>query len=279
LLIKLAFILSELGTINLNRACAIPVSCEVPQQRERSVKPKTSRVAGYPVSNPMPERRKVFRIEKVTAAHADAASSGNSACSCCEEVMRELAALRAMLAAAPSRPSDSSVAESTEVRRLAARLRDIRSALIGAEHTSPDATTATASAPMSRFGSELDAAVKASEQATQKILAAAEEIDQAANNLSAAVKGNSEQGLAQDIRDRVIGIFEACNYQDVTSQRLAKVRTALAVLQNLIGDALGEVTNDTPPAVHGPPLDGDDGHASQSEVDSLFAAGIRPPSY
>ena len=93
------------------------------------------------------------------------------------------------------------------------------------------------------------------------------------------MKGNSEQGLAQDIRDRVIGIFEACNYQDVTSQRLAKVRTALAVLQNLIGDALGEVTSDTPPAVHGPPLDGDDGHASQSEVDSLFAAGIRPPSY
>ena len=94
---------------------------------------------------------------------------------------------------------------------------------------------------MSRFAHELDAAVKASEQATQKILAAAEEIDQAANNLSAAVKGNSEQGLAQDIRDRVIEIFEACNFQDVTSQRLAKVRTALAGLENPIGDALGEL--------------------------------------
>jgi chemotaxis protein CheZ len=189
-----------------------------------------------------------------------------------------LAALRAMLAAAPSRPSGTSVAESVEVRRLASRLRDIRTALIGADRAGPDGTTA-AIAPMSRFAHELDAAVKASEQATQKILAAAEEIDQAANNLSAAVKGNTEQGLAQDIRDRVIGIFEACNYQDVTSQRLAKVRTALAGQENLIGDALGEVMSDTAPAVHGPPLDDDDGHASQSEVDSLFAGGVRPPSF
>ena len=238
----------------------------------------TLRVAGYPVGNPMPERRKVFRIEKMAAAHVDAPSSGNSVCSCCEEVMRELAALRAMLAAAPSRPFGTSVAESAEVRSLASRLRDIRTALIGAEHAGPDGTTA-ANAPMSRFAHELDAAVKASEQATQKILAAAEEIDQAANNLSAAVKGNTEQGLAQDIRDRVIGIFEACNYQDVTSQRLAKVRTALAGQENLIGDALGEVMSDTAPAVQGPPLDGDDGHAAQSEVDSLFAGGVRPPSF
>jgi len=216
----------------------------------------------------MPERRKVFRVEQKASAHGDAPTSGNSGCACCEEVLRELAALRGMLAAA--RSSDHSAAESTEARRLASRLRDIRTALIGAELADVDATTA-ANPPTTRFAHELDAAVKASELATQKILAAAEEIDQAANNLSASVKGNSEQGLAQDIRDRVIGIFEACNFQDVTSQRLAKVRTALAALENLIGDALGEVKAGAAPALHGPRLDGDGGHASQSEVDSLFA--------
>jgi chemotaxis protein CheZ len=118
--------------------------------------------------------------------------------------------------------------------------------------------------------------LKPSERATQKILAAAEEIDQAANNLSAAVKGNSEQGLAQDIRDRVIAIFEACNFQDVTSQRLAKVRTALEGMEKLIGAALDELESNTLPAAHGPRLDDDDGHVSQSEVDSLFASGARP---
>lgn len=221
----------------------------------------------------MPERRKVFRIEKMAAAHGDALPSGKPASPGYEEVLRELAALRAMLTATPLRSPETSDADSAEARRLASRLRAVRAALFGAEPAGAEGVAANA--PMSRFAHELDAAVKASEHATQKILAAAEEIDQAANNLSAAVKGNSEQGLAQDIRDRVIGIFEACNFQDVTSQRLAKVRTALTGLENLIGDALGEVKDEPAPAVHGPPLDGDDGYASQSEVDSLFGGGVR----
>ena len=156
------------------------------------------------------------------------------------------------------------------------RLRDIRSVIAGAEPAVAGNGIAAVNAPMSRFTHELEAAVKTSERATQKILAAAEEIDQAANNLSAAVKGNSEQGLAQDIRDRVIAIFEACNFQDVTSQRLAKVRTALEGMEKLIGAALDELESNTLPAAHGPRLDDDDGHVSQSEVDLLFASGARP---
>jgi chemotaxis protein CheZ len=224
----------------------------------------------------MPERRKVFRVEKMAAPHGESPSAGNSASSCCEEVMRELAALRAMLAAAPLRAFPTSAAESAERARFMSRLRDIRSVIAGAEPAIAGNGIAAVNAPMSRFTHELEAAVKTSERATQKILAAAEEIDQAANNLSAAVKGNSEQGLAQDIRDRVIAIFEACNFQDVTSQRLAKVRTALEGMEKLIGAALDELESNTLPAAHGPRLDDDDGHVSQSEVDSLFASGARP---
>jgi hypothetical protein len=209
----------------------------------------------------------------MAAPHGQSPSAGNSASLCCD-VMRELAALRAMLVSAPLRTSATSAAESPETARLMSGLRDIRAVLVGAEQAG--AGNGTAAAPLSRFTHELEAAVKTSEQATQKILAAAEEIDQAANSLSAAVKGNSEQGLAQDIRERVIAIFEACNFQDVTSQRLAKVKTALAGMEQLVGAVLGEFESDRSPAVRGPPLDGDDGHASQSEVDSLFAASVRP---
>src|SRR6204780_5559015 len=222
----------------------------------------------------MPERRKVFRVEKMAAPHGEIPSAGNSASSCCEEVMRELAALRAMLAAAPLRTYATCAVESAEMARLTSRLRDIRGVLVGAEQA--DAGNGNAAAPLRRLTHELEAAVKTSEQATQRILAAAVDIDQAANNLSAAVKGNSEQGLAQDIRDRVIAIFEACNFQDVTSQRLAKVRTALEGMEKLIGAALDELESNTLPAAHGPRLDDDDGHVSQSEVDSLFASGARP---
>src|ERR1700689_5435474 len=224
----------------------------------------------------MPERRKVFRVEKMAAPPGESPSAGNSASSCCEEVMRELAALRAMLAAAPLRAFPTSAAESAERARFMSRLRDIRSVIAGAEPAVAGNGIAAVNAPMSRFTHELEAAVKTSERATQKILAAAEEIDQAANNLSAAVKGDSEQGLAQEIPDRVIAIFEACNFQDVTSQRLAKVRTALAGMEKLIDAALGEFEGDGSPAVRAPPLEGENGHASQSEVDSLFAASVRP---
>ena len=215
----------------------------------------------------MPERRKVFRVEQMAARTAplpagDPDSPGH------KEVMRELTALRAMLAAAPAFPSDSSLAENAQVQRLVSRLRDIRAVLLGAEDDAAADAPGSPPPPMARVGHELEAAVKASEQATQKILAAAEDIDQAANNLSAVVKGDSEQGLAQDIRDRVISIFEACNFQDVTSQRLAKVKTALAGIEKSIGNAL-----DAAPSMHGPPLDSDIGHASQSEVDLLFAVG------
>jgi len=51
---------------------------------------------------------------------------------------------------------------------------------------------------------ELHAIVGGTEQATQSILQAAEAIEQAANTLTASVKGSHDQGLAHDIQDRVV---------------------------------------------------------------------------
>jgi chemotaxis protein CheZ len=115
--------------------------------------------------------------------------------------------------------------------------------------------------------------MQGSEQATQKILAAAEEIDQAANTLSASLKNESGQGLAQDIRDRVIAIFEACNFQDLTSQRVAKVMASLGRIEQQIARTLDELARESAPAMHGPRLADDSGHVSQSDVDSMFAGG------
>jgi len=116
--------------------------------------------------------------------------------------------------------------------------------------------------------------MKGSEQATQNILAAAEDIDQAANNLSAALKGEIEQRLAQDIRDRVIQIFEACNFQDLTSQRVAKVMATLNRIEDQITRALAEATRAGTPTVHGPRLESDHGHALQSDIDAIFGGGV-----
>ena len=131
------------------------------------------------------------------------------------------------------------------------------------------------SAPTARIADELDAVVQDSELAAQKILAAAEHIDQAVNNLTGLLKGNFETGLTQDIRDRVTHIFEACNFQDLTSQRVAKVRAAFNTLDRQIARVLEELARaDAAPPLHGPRLGDDAGHVSQSDIDSLFDGDV-----
>jgi chemotaxis protein CheZ len=187
--------------------------------------------------------RKIFHIEETAALRPAPHSDDRGAAARHGEILQELGALRAALAAAS--PS--------------ARERSL--------HDGPRLQVAQ----LTRIAHELDAVRKDSEEATQKILAAAEDVDQAANNLSAALRGEIAQGLAQDIRDRVIQIFEACNFQDLTSQRVAKVMATINNLEVQITRALDELKRaDTGPPVHGPRLEHDRGHASQSEVDALF---------
>jgi chemotaxis protein CheZ len=215
--------------------------------------------------------RKVFRIEEIMAPRGEPPIDGASAPRF-DDVMQEIAALRAVLAdAAPQQTAAANSLRHDEVERIAAKLRLIRSTMMGteAEHAGRNGQRPPAAAA-TRIGHELQAVIKASEQATEKILAAAEEIDQAANTLSAALKGDSEQGLAQDIRDRVIAIFEACNFQDLTCQRVAKVMATLERIETDITRTLDELTRDAAPSLHGPRLEGDNGHASQSDVDSMF---------
>lgn len=216
--------------------------------------------------------RKVFRIEEMAGpqrvAQVDEAQQPALA-----EIMHELGTLRAMLSGPTSRqPAGSSALPRDEAERIASKLRLIRSTITGAGHekAGPNGSRLPG-APTTRIANELEAVMQGSEQATQKILAAAEEIDQAANNLSAALKNDSERGLAQDIRDRVIAIFEACNFQDLSSQRVAKVMASLDRIDQQILRTLDELARDGAPTMHGPRLADDRGHVSQSDVDSMFA--------
>jgi chemotaxis protein CheZ len=129
----------------------------------------------------------------------------------------------------------------------------------------------------------LDAIVRGTEQATQQLLQAAEDIDQSANTLSAALKSGHEKDLANDIRDRVVQIFEACNFQDLTGQRVGKVVEALAFLEEHVGRLMEiwkgieqfkpvvfETADGDNKLLNGPKLVGDSGHSSQNDIDVLF---------
>jgi len=220
----------------------------------------------------MAARRRIFRIEQSGAARSDPPTrepseneSGGDG-----DILRELGALRALLAPAFAAPqADGRLARENDIRRLASELRLILSAIRGP----PDgqAMAGGPCAPAVRIAAELEAVIADSEIAAQKILAAAESIDQAANTLAGLLKGHFERGLAQDIRDRVVRIFEVCNFQDLTSQRVAKVRASFDSLDHQITRALEALARaDTATPSHGPRLGNDTGHVSQRDIDSLF---------
>jgi chemotaxis protein CheZ len=136
----------------------------------------------------------------------------------------------------------------------------------------------------SRVSRELAAIVTGTERATQAILQAAEEIDQSAHALAAALKSGHEQALAHDIQERVVRIFEVCNFQDLTGQRVSNVVTTLKFIEERISRlfeiwqrvehfkaaASGRDDGDERRFLNGPKLGEDRGHATQSEIDQIF---------
>src|SRR5216684_4266654 len=139
---------------------------------------------------------------------------------------------------------------------------------------------------MAKVTGELGAVVGGTEEATQQILEAAESIDQAATALSKVTSPDQQKILSEEIQERVVSIFEACNFQDLTGQRISKVMTTMKFIENHITvmmdiwggiDAIKahapRMTDDregNARLLNGPKLDGDAGHASQNDIDALF---------
>ena len=140
---------------------------------------------------------------------------------------------------------------------------------------------------MRRVAGELDAVVGATEQATTSILSAVEEIETSANMLRAAGIDSGNNDHVGAILDRVVGLYEACNFQDLTGQRINKIVNVLKFveerLDKMIGvwgglDAFkdlvkhegGGAGNDEKGLLNGPKLDSDDGHVEQNDIDALF---------
>jgi chemotaxis protein CheZ len=136
---------------------------------------------------------------------------------------------------------------------------------------------------MTRAAGELGAAVEGMETATQKILASAEVIDDCARTLAAALSDEYHHGLAQDVQDHVVRMYEACNFQDLAGQRIGKVIAMLIMIEERLlamiernngADDQRATASDTSPdtnLINGPRLDGAGGHASQLDIDAMFA--------
>jgi chemotaxis protein CheZ len=139
---------------------------------------------------------------------------------------------------------------------------------------------------MSKVTGELGAIVGGTEEATDQILAAAEAIDQAASALAKGTSADQQERMVADISERVISIFEACNFQDLTGQRISKVMNTMKFIEHHINvmmeiwggvdaikahaPAIIDTREGDAKLLNGPKLDGDEGHASQNDIDAMF---------
>lgn len=247
--------------------------------------------------------KRSFRAENLMRLHIDAQDDPQHA----EErrhneVMEELSALRKLIkagAAAGGAPAVSQEdisakimenfrAEMSEAAKLKSELDTIYEAIaqtkkeIAALHE----TTGSEGEEMHRVTNELDAVVSGTEGATETILSAAEFIDETANTLSAHLEGR-DQDMASDIQEKVVQIFEACNFQDLTGQRITKVVGTLRFIEERITEMMDiwggiESFNDVEAVkrearegdealLNGPALEADMDVATQDDIDALFA--------
>lgn len=207
------------------------------------------------------------------------------------ELMAEIASIKALIR--PAEEVGNQVLEKFkqelgEAVKLKAELDSIYEAIAKTkrEIATLHHTAGSESQDMARVTNELDAVVSGTEGATEGILSAAEFIDETANTLSARLSGQDAE-LANDIQEKVIQIFESCNFQDLTGQRITKVIGTLRFIEDRIirmMEIWGGIESfkaiepeDRPQRegdaalLNGPALDIDEGVASQDDIDALFA--------
>src|SRR5580693_713132 len=255
----------------------------------------------------MPIHRKRFRIEQAVDGNMPILEgAGEELGPMHHEIMAELRAIRAQMgsarvSAAASALEDSSSREAADLRAMLDSYRaqieqceklKIELDLIHDAITRTKREIATLHGKsfngeeMAKVNGELGAVVGGTEEATQQILEAAEAIDNAAAALSKVNTPDQQKLLSEEIQERVVSIFEACNFQDLTGQRISKVMTTMKFIENHIvvmmdiwggvdairahAPAIVDTREGDARLLNGPKLDGDDGHASQDDIDALF---------
>lgn len=241
---------------------------------------------------------RVFRVERAngkTAGKSSIVSSNATEQERHEEIMNALAVLRDH-----TNPQETSSQETfsqqvvetcqrdlREAQKIKDELAQIHNAI--AETKREIATLHDAGREdlkVSRMTDELGAIVEGTEDATETILEAAEVIDNNTTDLIATLRQQGNKDQASDIQEQVVKIFEACNFQDLTGQRITKVVNTFRFIEQRV-DHMMEIwggiegfkniekvnlpeRTDHEELLNGPALEEDENIASQDDIDALF---------
>jgi len=238
----------------------------------------------------MSVRRKAFRVETMMGAGLGAADFAGAVGDRSDDILREIGELKRLMH--PQKDISKEIVEEyrkqfVEAYKLKEELDKIQEAILSTKREIASLhVSGFKGEEMSRVTDELDAVVGGTEQATEQILASVEMIDDKANSLAAHLKGDTH-GMAVEIQERVVEIYEACNFQDLTGQRIRKVVNVLKFIEDRVMrmmeiwgglDAFQTIEADESlrragdaALLNGPALPDADGIASQDDIDALFA--------
>ena len=197
--------------------------------------------------------------------------------------------MRTLLSASASTPAgvdpEAYRTQIVEAERLRADLEDLHNAIeetkreiAGLRKRDEDSDKITTASEALR------AVVGDTERATDGIINAAEAVEEIAGRLQSSVEGDDALSMVDELYEQVTAVFEHCNFQDITGQRITRVVDTMEYIDDRVqrmmaiwgGDAEfekieveeekkaphGEV-------LHGPAMDGDKS-ISQADIDALF---------
>jgi len=233
------------------------------------------------------------QAEKSGRPSPSAQPAGGDVMTALNEIKAELKALTHLVKGEPPPPPDAQAAQAEEfVQQKQAEVSmlktELRALAVCIEQTKAEIAALkpadTADDRLIVVASELDAIVSATEGATQAILTAAEKIEGITREMQSHGLDGYMTRLTEDINETIIEIFEACNFQDITGQRITKVVRTLKYIEARIiamidiwgPDNIAEIipkpqnteVNDETKLLNGPALENQG--ISQDEIDKLF---------
>ena len=248
-------------------------------------------------------RRKTFRVESMIHPGVEAGGNDNFAARSDARILDELQAIKDLLNKRPVASAgdaedvpdviDETQGKLTHLKAEIHEAQKLKVELDAMYHAISETKREIASLHsssfegknMSRVTDELDEVVVGTEQATEQILSAVETIDEDAANLSARLDGR-DRDTVSDIQEKVVNIYEACNFQDLTGQRITKVVNALRFVEERIErmmdiwggiDSFHEIETTSHVCregdnalLNGPSLSQDVDVATQDDIDALF---------
>jgi chemotaxis protein CheZ len=164
-----------------------------------------------------------------------------------------------------------------DLERLRDAIVDTKKEIVALRHPG------SANDPILNATDELDAVVRATDSATHAILEGAEKIEELTQRVKNETAEEHTSEAMGKVSDVIISLFEACNFQDITGQRITKVVNTMKFIEERVNamieiwgsETLREIEVPKPAVGSGQDarLTGPQGAAegtSQEDIDKLF---------